>query len=387
MPLSIDSGSLPPGRGWATVVTVPGAAWVRLHFAAVDLPPGAVLRLESLADGAVQVMDAAALERWGDSSAYFNGAQVRVEFVPGGGIGSGRVILGEAEASMPDGGGAASICGTFDNRAPIDDARVARLLPAGCTAWIVDDVAGCLVGAGHCGPGAGTVVEFNVPPSLPGGQIVHPPPADQYVVDPASVQALDEPTGDDWAYFGCLPNETTGLSPRAAQGGAAFILEHPPAPAGQPVRVSGYGVDNQATLNGTLQSHVGPYTMQFGFVLRHEVDTEAGNSGSPMIDEGTGRVFGIHNSGGCGRFSGTNGGTGVNSATLEAALIAGRGVCAGTTCPGDVRIPPNGTVDVLDLTALILRWGDANAHHDIDGDGTVGVGDLVMLIDAWGACE
>jgi hypothetical protein len=54
-------------------------------------------------------------------------------------------------------------------------------------------------------------------------------------------------------------------------------------------------------------------------------------------------------------------------------------------CPPDVN--GDGSVDVDDLTALILAWGSCpQCPADIDGNGVVDVDDLTAVILGWGAC-
>jgi hypothetical protein len=62
-------------------------------------------------------------------------------------------------------------------------------------------------------------------------------------------------------------------------------------------------------------------------------------------------------------------------------------------CPGDI-VPPIGVVDVDDLVAVILAWGNCpmptNCPADVApplGDGVVDVDDLVQVILSWGACK
>jgi hypothetical protein len=57
------------------------------------------------------------------------------------------------------------------------------------------------------------------------------------------------------------------------------------------------------------------------------------------------------------------------------------------TCPAD--LDGNGSVDFVDLTALLNKWGWCTAcPADMNGtgDGWVGFDDLVMLLNAWGPC-
>jgi hypothetical protein len=58
---------------------------------------------------------------------------------------------------------------------------------------------------------------------------------------------------------------------------------------------------------------------------------------------------------------------------------------ASPSCPADVN--QSGAVDVDDLIAVILGWGDAcNTTVDSNDDGAVDVDDLIAVILAWGAC-
>ena len=163
-------------------VVVEGSAWMRLHFDEVVLAgdlfagEGALLRMTALADGAIQEMDMRHLVQWQDSSAYFNGDTVLVEVLAQPGTGASRVVMRSVDhglvPSLPE-----SICGSNDDRILSSDPRSARLLPIGCTAWTIDDCAGCLLTAGHCQGGA-SVVQFNVPLSSGSGSINQPSPDD-----------------------------------------------------------------------------------------------------------------------------------------------------------------------------------------------------------------
>jgi hypothetical protein len=96
--LAFDSGPVANTSARRAVVIshtvrVEGAAWLRLAFRAVDLAgdpeqgTGALLRITSFADGAVQELDARHVAEWQATSAYFNGdtLQVDVEALPGSG--------------------------------------------------------------------------------------------------------------------------------------------------------------------------------------------------------------------------------------------------------------------------------------------------------------
>ena len=53
-------------------------------------------------------------------------------------------------------------------------------------------------------------------------------------------------------------------------------------------------------------------------------------------------------------------------------------------CPADVT--GDGTIDVLDLLAVIAAWGELGGPADVDGSGIVDVLDLLEVISAWGPC-
>ncbi len=55
-------------------------------------------------------------------------------------------------------------------------------------------------------------------------------------------------------------------------------------------------------------------------------------------------------------------------------------------CPADVT--GDGTVDVLDLLAVLAAWGpcEPDCPEDINGDGIVDVLDLLEVLSAWGPC-
>jgi hypothetical protein len=201
-------------------------------------------------------------------------------------------------------------------------------MPVGCTSWMINDCGKCFLSAGHCGAGAGSSVQFNVPFSTAGGSLVFPPPEDQYAYDAASRQFLN--STDDWQYFGVFPNSTTGLTPYEAMG-AAFDLVTPPNPAGQTIRITGHGTDStpNSTYNQIQQTHAGPF-VSVGTNLNYQTDTTGGNSGSPVIWDEMDVAIGIHTNGGCSTSgSGSNNGTPITAPSLQNALANPLGVCKG----------------------------------------------------------
>ncbi|MDY7108520.1 MAG: hypothetical protein SYC29_07765 [Planctomycetota bacterium] len=338
--IRVDSGLVRPRDGeraavFSTVISIPEASWLRLRFDEVILgaPPRGgeetILRITSLLDGAVQTLNAVQLQQWQSTSAYFNGPNLLVEIIADAGAGASRIVMTRAWAGPPNPEGGRSICGPFDDRILSDDPRIGRSVPGGCTAWIIDDFNHCLLTAGHCGDSGLQVIEFNVPLSDGDGSINHPPPEDQYAVDPASILTNGGMgSGSDWTYFGCFANTETGLTPFEAQG-EYFTLSQPPA-EGETARVTGYGTTDPPipeSWNRAQKTHAAPLIDWEYTELTYETDTTGGNSGSPVIDEATGRAIGIHTHGGCNEFGGRNSGTGVNHPGLQWALNHPQGVC------------------------------------------------------------
>ncbi|MHC4416266.1 MAG: trypsin-like serine peptidase [Planctomycetota bacterium] len=369
---------------YTTVVRVPGAPWVRLTFDRVDLGDApeqgqeTVLRITSVADGAIQTHKDATLEQWRDTSAYFNGDAVRIELVADAGAGPSRVVITRVLAGRPGQGTATSICGPTDDRLPSAEPRAGRALPVGCTAWIIGDTNNCLLTAGHCSGSSLDVIEFNVPDSDGGGNIQHPGPEDQYAVDPASQQSVNGGVGNDWGYFGCFTNSETGLTPFEAQGDLYMLADSPPPVGGQTIRITGYGVDNSPPeWNQVQQTHTGPYVTFQGSTVQYQVDTQGGNSGSAVLNEDTGEAIGIHTHGGCDAGGGQNSGTGVNNAGLQSALASPRGVCVPAP-PLDFSFP-DGLPERLDPAGDAIRVevsgqnggtpqpGTGVLHYDVGG--------------------
>ncbi len=311
-------------------VHVSGSPWLRLRFEALLLAEGVRVRMTSFADGAVQELDADAAREWSASSAYFNGDRVQLELVAAPGAERSRAVLRSvwtAPTQLPQ----FTVCGPTDDRVLSSDPRVARLLPVGCTGWIFEEPSHCLNTAGHCAASLLQIAQFNVPPSDASGAMQHPPPQDQYAVDPLSIQRQNGGLGADWAYFGCFPNPNTGLTPYQRQG-EAFTLAAPNLSSTEPLRVTGFGVDfDTPTSNYAQQTHLGALVSLSGATLRHDADTTGGNSGSPILMESAaGLAVGVHTHGGCtsGVPSGGNYGTSANHTGWALARAQPLGVCA-----------------------------------------------------------
>jgi hypothetical protein len=379
-PLGIDSGVVrndstsPATRGlpavvWSTLVAVPQSAWLRLTYGGAQLAgsadrgaDGSFLRITSLRDGAQQIQHLRHVAEWHYTSAYFNGDLVQVELLAFPGTGDNRLVLDFAAAGPVVPYGPDTICGSTDDRVLSYDNRCARNQPTGCTSWLIDDCNHCFLTAGHCASGV-NVVQFNVPLSSSSGALRHPPPQDQYSVDQTSKQTNGgQGVGNDWAYFGVFANSNTGLTPYQAYGGQTFaLLAVPPAVSGQQIRITGYGSTTSPvspTWYLVQKTHAGPYASFSGTTVRYATDTTGGNSGSPIVLDGTNQTLGIHTHGGCTATGGSNAGTGSNHPGLRAALAAPLGVCVcpqaswrsfGSGCAGANGVP---AMQLVGLPAL-----------------------------------
>ncbi|CAM2065034.1 Trypsin-like serine protease [Sulfidibacter corallicola] len=326
---------------FAETIRVDGARWLRLFFNQAKLglaPEGGqktILRLTSEEDGAVQVLNRVTLGQWEYSSAFFNGEAVLVEILADPGAEPSSLEVGIVQVDLGSRQGR-DICGDSDDRTPTQDARIGRVMPVGCTAWIGSEGNSCLLSAGHCIGQNFDIVQFEIPVSDADGTVNHPHPDHQYAIDRFSMQAEFRSTGRDWTIFGCHPNPNTGLRPFDAQQDRVTINAGFQPQVDDELRITGVGVVTESdqtdtSLNQTIQTAVGPY---IGFntdayrVEQYRVDTRPGNSGSPVIHEETGDAFAIHTTGGCGA-SGNNVGTPFTRNTLENAIAEPKSECAG----------------------------------------------------------
>ncbi|HTF91027.1 MAG TPA: hypothetical protein VK843_21610, partial [Planctomycetota bacterium] len=242
-----DSGPVANNTGLAQVVisfpvNVHNAPWMRLFFSRIELAgdpdagTGSILRLTSIYDAEVQELDARGVARWLSTSAYFNGDTVLVEVLAQPGTGANRIVLDRVTAGKPMQGTTDFIC-AIDLRVPSFDGRGARLLPPGCSTWMISDCATCFLSAGHCAT-ANMVVQFNVPPSQANGTLVNPPIEDQFPVDPISTRAQSLGVGVDWMYFGAMVNNL-GETPMQHQLARWGTMAMPPFNNQDVTRVTG----------------------------------------------------------------------------------------------------------------------------------------------------
>lgn len=394
--LSVDSGKVaaPAARAadgvrplqvpvWSTEVEIPDAAWVRLRFGDVELAPAtdnareSYLRITSLYDGHEQYLDTKSLSEWSYTSAYFNGGRLRIEIMasPGNDASLNRVQIISATASEPT-NFPRSICGPTDDRVLSSDPRAARMMPIGCTGWLFGDQPHSFISAGHCGPGTGDVMQFNVPLSSPSGQPQNPAPQDQYPVDGSSAQMTNGGIGNDWAFYGTFANSNTGLAPRDAMGDSYVLADSVPGPDGRPIRITGYGSTSSPvspTWYLVQKTHVGTFVSAPGTSLRYDPDTTGGNSGSAVYDDQTNTAIGVHTHAGCTSTGGSNQGTSLDLPAFRNALAN----------PQGITIPLGLDMDLVDVRPEFVNpnGGDTIAITVNPDNGRQPSGDVTMWIN------
>ena len=144
---------------WEEVVTVDDAKWMRLNFSQLALAgnplggPSSTLRITSMTDKAVQLLNAETATQWRNTSAYFNGNSVKLELLAAPNGRMNLIVIDDITSGLqlpPN--VTETICDGSDDRIASSDPRVGRTAPGGCTAWLFNDRANCMITAGHCAP-------------------------------------------------------------------------------------------------------------------------------------------------------------------------------------------------------------------------------------------
>jgi V8-like Glu-specific endopeptidase len=306
----------------AQLVQVPGAEWLQLEFSSFNLG-SSTLRIRDLDTGELQTFTQAQLEAWEGRTGMFNSSRLQISIERARNerqrafyqLGEIRVGEPTATSSFTPGTGVSTntICGA-DNRVASTDARVGRLVPVGCSAWIVG--INLFLTAGHCVGSSLSTLQFNVPASQTSGALVNPPARDQYAVVQSSVVFSNGGIGNDWALFRVAANTQTGLLPRQAQGRQFSLANNRNITS---ARVTGFGTDT-GTTNQTNQVHTGPFGAFSGTSATYAVDTTGGNSGSPVASAASDVAIAIHTNGGCTASGGVNSGTSFRNTTLWNAI-------------------------------------------------------------------
>ncbi|HAS45594.1 MAG TPA: hypothetical protein DCS93_34240, partial [Microscillaceae bacterium] len=343
-------------------ITEEGATWLRLFFSNINLGNSSSVTITSNLDGSSQTLDAQSIKAWNAASAYFNGNSVTVTLNASSrdkAVGVDVVELGVGELAPST----RSQCGSVDNRTSSNDAAIGRIVPIGCTGWIITN--GKLVTAGHCTGSRAQILEFNVPQSNSNGSIVHPAVRHQYPIGNFVTPYVRGRPETDWAVFTASANSQTGLTPIQAQNKSYNVVQSAP---GSSITITGYGVDTGSD-NQTQQTHTGPTASVNNTFVRYQTDTEGGNSGSPIIDAASGNAVGVHAYGGC-RTSGTGSNYGAR-ATISAFWNA---MGLGNTPP-----PTCTTLDFNDFSINSFSNQDAAGNFSITNGGS----SLVLTNNTW----
>ncbi len=347
----LSSGSYTGDQGgdklvFSAIVAAPGAPWLSIHFGSFNLGKKSYIIMASQYDDKWQKHNQITLSQWSDYSAFFNGDAVKIELYAA--PGDQNVSFSVDELVVGDGfTPVESQCGPTDDRIPSTDPAVGRIVSIGCTGWIIPN--GSIVTAGHClDATTATILEFNIPLSDPSGTINHPGPEDQYAIDQSSRVFVNGGIGNDYGVCKVFPNPITGLMPKEKQGAYFTLVQDL---AADPIRITGCGVDN-GTANQTLQTNSGPNAASSGTTMRYVVDTEGGNSGSPVIDENTHFALGVHTHGGCTTSGGNNSGTSFFHSGFWEAVEYGGGGCSveSASDPVPANLSANVSVDLAGLS-------------------------------------
>ncbi len=343
---------------------IPDGVASQVLFGAQQIPDNAVLFITSENPEVFQRMTQADLKNYDGKSAYFRPGKLVIALITPPGAEAApvdveriRVLGSQAEGARvmplapprslnelrrraaPDGAPESigdnapqpeNLCGP-DDRVASSDRRIGRLMPVGCTGWLIQNDLG--LSAGHC-TFSMDILEFQVPTSSASGNTQPAHVNDQYPIIKTSMVARDAGPGGDWVVFSIGPNSNTGKLPGEAQGGH-FKLSRMARP--DAVIVTGYGTDssppgatggrNNANQTQQIENGKGSAPPIATFhdngpkdsLFRYNVDTEGGNSGSPVIDAtNDATAVGIHTHAGCG--SGGNQGTAASNSDLEAAI-------------------------------------------------------------------
>lgn len=356
------AGATEPYLAWtASCLLDAQAPTSQLHFENWNLGARSYLLIISDRDQEIQRFNARSLAEWQGHSAFFNSGILHLELWvdpadAGVFVDVGAVTFGEWVGGV---GGIESICDASDDRVDSTDSRVARYNLGGCTHWMAAN--GAVLTAGHCtdfdpdqsGPGLpdGIIdfsgnIQINPPKSLSDGTPRAAPVDQQYPMQPSTARfrfdGEGQGLGKDWCVYRVGPNSNTGLTPHVA-GGFFRLTDLAPA-NGTTLRVTGYGSDSGID-NFTNQTDSGTFeginSSGANIWISHRVDTEGGNSGSPIFINSNAFAMGIHTNAGCTSSGGSNSGTSFQVDALESAL---RSFVGSTAQFVDAAGYPTGTV-------------------------------------------
>ncbi|MGB0524978.1 MAG: T9SS type A sorting domain-containing protein [Flammeovirgaceae bacterium] len=315
------------------------ASYGRFIVASSSLGKYSRVIFTSLKDGETQELTAKQLAEWGNASAYFNGNEFTIQVIKDS-RDEGKIFVNidQVIAGFAPNQANQSQCGSTDNRTPFIDDAIGRIVPIGCTGWLITN--GKMVTAGHCATSSAQILEFNVPPSNSNGSINHPPVADQFPIVQSSRQAG---SSHDWGVYD-LNQNSLGQTALARQGKSFNVVQGATTGNVNTIRITGYGVERSFNnpynpeRNQVSQTHTGSLNSANGTKIYYNADTEGGNSGSPVIDEATGNAIGVHTHGGCSSSGGNNSGTPATLAEFWNAM--GLGTPPPTGCSSSISSFP-----------------------------------------------
>jgi len=334
------------------------ATWLRLFFKDVELGKNSTVTITSKLDGESQTLDNERIKEWNNSSAYFNGNEITVTLnvapMENSSLKISEFSAGEVDSERN------TQCGDTDDRVRSNDKRVGRIVPVGCSTYILRN--GRLVTSGHCViTNLAEIIEFNVPISNANGSLNHPPVRDQYPITSTFTKFVRNQFDTDWAVIRAGRNTQTRLTPIQGQGRSFNVTRNRP---GNNIRVTGFGTDLGKD-NHVQQTHAGPLTSANNDRVSYRVDVTQGTSGGPIIDTATGNVVGVNSYGAC-KLAGFNANFGPRNTTAGFWAAMGFGNSNGNNTP----------------TGPIVRFVKRNASNfAIDGNNGGGNEQNVYL---WG---
>lgn len=366
----------------STTVSRPGANSIRLYFASGEsLPSGSFLRITSVTDGLSQDIDSTEINEWRWSSAWFNGGAVLVELVCGPNTTGNEVRIirtCELGAYTPEEG--CPPCVAEPAASSIGwGARLIKVVSNDFCSGAMWSSSACLITAQHCLHVPGDIAEFNVPPSLPNGTIVHPAPQHQYVIK----ERRESPGGSfgDWAVLK-LAKSAGSTAYQRQRSLTAAPLRRIAAPtltpaSGDDVATPGYGL-GAGVGNLAQKLTTGDVTSTFSTGFFYTGYSQPGNSGGGVTFKGPSQ--GVEVLGGV--FSSFCWSITTESCETLAYSVHAPGFAEKRLelCRDCVRdCDGNGHVD-LDDRLIFLGWlASGDPMGDLDGNGFVEPADLVLF--------
>jgi len=319
MPYHVDSGHhdnllTDPAVVFTNVITLDDVIWMRLHFAAFNLPAGSAIRMTSLHDGSSQTLDADGIARWNLTSAYFNGNAVLLELIAAPGSVDNWIVHSMVEAyflpSGKEGPCYDDNCGIIgsDERVLSSEIWAARTMPGMCTASVYN-TENCVVTAGHCCDGT-EVLQFDVPLSAGNCTVIHPLAADQFPITGRDCFPVPD--------YGVMTVGTNDLGETPYERYGVFCpISSDTVRAGDVIEIFGYGSNNNnPPWNLAQQYSSGHVNFVYGGSFDHIADITAGVSGSAILRNG--EIIGVQS--GCDQGGGPNVATRIDFYGFVAAL-------------------------------------------------------------------